>query len=180
MATTTPGILPSNQDLVAILDDETLQPLFASSSPMRVAVDRSKTVTKYTVEDGSVRNDHVVDDPVDLNIDFTLTDDTRTQYAALEQTFKSNRLVTVQTKVTSFRHMLIYMLPHDENAALGDSISMPIRLQEWRTIQPAYGTLPLNKVANKAQSSTVQRGSQQAAAPRNPTIARQIYDYIRG
>lgn len=178
MATTTPGVYPANQDVVAVLDDESLQPLFAGSSPMRVAVDRSKTVTQYQVENGAVRNDHIVDNPVELNIDFTLTNETRPQYAALEQAYLANRLLTVQTKVSSFRHMLIYMLPHDESVALGDSINMPIRFIEWRTVQPAYGTLPPSSVRNKAQSSTVQRGTQQSRTS-NPTIAKQVYDWIR-
>lgn len=177
MATTTPGVNSAAQDLVAILDDETLQPLFQASSPMRVAVDRSKTVTQFKVESGATRNDHVVDNATELNIDFTLTDTIRPQYSALEQAWAANRLVTVQTKVSSFRHMLIYMLPHDENTSLGDSINVPMRLIEWREVQPAYGTLPPSKVANKAQSSTVQRGTQQGRTS-NPTIAKQVYDWV--
>lgn len=180
MATTTPGVYPSNQDLVAILDDETLRPIFEASSPMRVAVDRSKTPTKFQVENGETRNDHVVENASELSIDFALTDDIRQQYSALEQAYNANRLVTVQTKVTSFRHMLIYLLPHDENATLGDSVAVPMRLIQWREVQPAYGTLPMSKVANKAQSSTVQRGNQQTAQVRSPTIAKQIADYVRG
>lgn len=179
MATTTPGVYPGDQDLVAILDDETLQPMFTASAPMRVAVDQSKTVTSYAVENGSERNDHVVFNPIDLNIDLILTIDSRAQYAAIQQAYRTNRLVTVQTKVSSFRHMLIYMMPHDENVALGDSISVPMRLQEWVTVQPSYGTLPPSSVRNKANSSTVGRGTQQATTPRNPTIAQEIYDWIR-
>jgi hypothetical protein len=179
MATTTPGVYPGSQDLVAILDDETLQPLFTASSPMRVAVDRTKTPTKFQVESGATRSDHVVINATEIGIDLVLTNDTRQQYAALEQAWTANRLVTVQTKVSSYRHMLIEMLPHDENVALGDSISMPIRLSEWREVQPAYGTLPMSKAANKAQSSTVARGNQQGRTT-NPTIAKSVYDYITG
>lgn len=154
-------VYSASQDLVAILDNDSLQPLFTAARPMRVAVDRSKTVTQYPVENGTTRNDHVVDLPVELNIDLTITEDTRAQYETLAQAFASNTLVVVQTKVTSFRNMLIYALPHDETVPAGESITLPIRLVEWREVQPSYGTLPPSKVANKAQSSTVTRGTQQ-------------------
>lgn len=161
MAITLPGIYPYAQDLVAILDNETLEPIFSAATPMRVSVNPSKIVTQYQVEDGSTRNDHVVDNPLEMNVDMILSEDKRTEYAALEQAFNELRLVIVQTTISSYRNMLIEAMPHDETVDLGSNAQVNVRLLEWREITPSYGDLPPSKVTNKNQSSTVKSGTQQ-------------------
>lgn len=161
MAITLPGVFPVAQDLVAILDNDSLEPIFTASFPMRVSIDRNKTVTQYQVEDGTTRNDHVVENPISASVDLMLTEDKRSEYIALEQAFQENRLVIVQTKVSSFMNMLIDYMPHDESNALGENILVSIKLIEWREITPSYGDLPPKKVQNKNQTSTVKSGTQQ-------------------
>ncbi|VFR32584.1 FIG00431858: hypothetical protein [plant metagenome] len=150
----------STQQRVAILDAETLQPIFQSAEPMRLSVRESKRATKFAVEDGSERSDHVVKELTEIQIDLLLTDDTRNQFDGLRQAYLQNKLVTLQTKVASYENLLILDLPHDETADLGAAINVPVRLQEWLEVKPEYGPLPPAKVANKNQSSTVQRGQQ--------------------
>lgn len=143
---------------VAILDNDTLAPIFASAHPMRVSVTREKRATKFAVEDGTDRSDHVVKELTEITVEFTATDDVRNAYQNLAQVWEQNKLVTVQTKVHSFESMLILSIPHDETPELGTGISVPIRLQEWIEVKPEQGDLPPSKVANKNQASTVKRG----------------------
>lgn len=161
MNITLPGIFPAAQDLVAILDNDSLEPIFTASTPMRVSIDKSKIVTQYQVEDGTLRNDHVVENPIAASIDLMLTDSKRNEYIALEQAYNENRLVIVQTKVSSYQNMLIEAMPHDETIDLGQNVIVAVRLIEWREVTPSYGDLPPKKVQNKNQSSTVQSGTQQ-------------------
>lgn len=182
MAITTPGIYPYAQDLVAILDNESLEPIFTASIPMRVSVNQSKMLTQYQVEDGSTRNDHVVDNPLEMNIDLILSDEKRAEYASVEQAFNELRLVIVQTSISSYRNMMIEAMPHDENVELGENSMLNVRLLEWREITPSYGDLPPKKVVNKNQSSTVKSGTQQpnetVQTPKTKTVAQQIFGAI--
>ncbi|KOQ18229.1 hypothetical protein ABW38_00420 [Achromobacter xylosoxidans] len=150
----------STQQRVAILDADSLQVLFASAEPMRVGVREAKRATKFAVEDGTERSDHVVRELTEIQIDFLLADDTRNQFEAIRQAFEQNKLVTVQTKVRSYEKMLIVDVPHDETPELGAAVNVPIRMQEWIEVKPEFGTLPPEKVENKGQSSTVKRGQQ--------------------
>lgn len=148
----------SLQPRVAILDAETLIPIFTSASPMRVTVHQEKRPTKFAVEDGTDRSDHVVKELTEVTIDFLLTEDTRNSYAELRQAFDENRLVTVQTKVDTIENMLIVSMPREETPRLGSSVAIPIRLQEWVEVKPEEGEISQNQVASKEQSSTVKRG----------------------
>lgn len=150
----------STQQQVAILDAESFETLFASAHPMRVSVMEAKRATKFAVEDGTERSDHVVRELTEIQIDFLLADDTRNQFESLRQAFDQNKIVTVQTKVRSYESMLIVAMPHDETAELGMAVNVPIRMQEWIEAKPAFGELPPAKVENKSQSSTVKRGQQ--------------------
>ncbi len=150
----------TTQQQVTVLDTESFETLFASAHPMRVAVRETKRATKFAVEDGSERSDHVVRELTEIQIDFLLVDDTRNQFESLRQAFDQNKLLTVQTKVKSYESMLIVGMPHDETPELGMAVNVPIRMQEWIEVKPEFGTLPPAKVENKGQSSTVKRGQQ--------------------
>jgi len=154
----------STQQQVSILDSESFEVIFASAQPMRVAVRESKRATKFAVEDGTDRSDHVVRELTEIQIDFLLADDTRNQFESLRQAFKQNKLVTVQTKVLSYENMLILDVPHDETPELGMAVNVPVRLLEWVEVKPEFGELPPAKVENKSQSSTVKRGQQTSEA----------------
>lgn len=155
----------SLQPRVAILDAETLVPLFTSASPMRVTVVQEKRPTKFAVEDGSDRSDHVVKELVEVTIDFLLSEDTRNAYAQLRQVFDENRLVTIQTKVDTIENMLIVAMPREETPRLGSSVAIPIRFQEWVEVKPEEGEISRSEVANDQQSSTVKRGQVKGSEP---------------
>lgn len=158
------------QDLVAILDSESFEQLFTAAQPMRVSVRDTKRATKFEVEDGTTRSDHVVQDQIEISIDLLLQDDdARDGYQQIKQAKNDNRLVIVQTKVDSYESMLITEIPHDETVELGNSISMPMRLVEWRTVTPQYGALPPSKVKNKKQASTSKGGQKQTTEADAPT-----------
>lgn len=158
------------QDLVAILDAESFEQLFTAAQPMRASVRDTKRATKFEVEDGTTRSDHVVQDQIEISIDLILEDDfARDAYQQIKQAKNDNRLVIVQTKVDSYESMLITEIPHDETVELGGAISMPMRLVEWRTVTPQYGALPPSKVKNKKQASTSKGGQKQTTEADSPT-----------
>lgn len=148
--------------LVAILDAESFEQVFVAANPMRVTVLEEKKITKFQVEDGSTRSDHVVQQAREISIDLMIEDDqARNMYLQIQQAWRDNKLLIVQTKVASYESMLIETMPHDVTPELGNGIAMPIKLTEWRTVTPQYGSLPPSKVANKKQSDTAKQGQKQ-------------------
>lgn len=171
------------QDLVAILDSEDFTQLFQAAQPMRVSVREAKRATKFTVEDGSERSDHVVRLATEIVIDLLIEEESaRDGYEQIRQAWRDNRLVTVQTKVASYPSMLIEEMPHDETPELGNSISVPIRLTEWETVTPQYGSLPPSKVKSKKQSDTAKGGQKQTseATPATTRKASVLFGAING
>lgn len=160
------------QDLVAILDAETYEQLFSDSQPMRISVRKTKRITKYEVEDGTVRSDHSVDDQIEIAMDLIVEEEyARDVYEQISQAVADDRLLIVQTKVASYSSMLISEMPHDETPELGGAIAMPLRLVEWRTVTPQYGSLPPSKVKSKKQASTV-KGGQKQTTETDPATAK--------
>lgn len=158
------------QDLVAILDAEDFTQLFTASNPMRVSVREEKKATRFAREDGSEASDHVVKLATEIAIDLLIEDqDARDGYEQIKQAWANNRLVIVQTRAASYESMLIESIPHDELQELGGAISMPIRLVEWSTVTPQYGTLPPSKVKSQKQSDTAKGGQKQTSEADAPT-----------
>lgn len=145
---------------VEILDNETLQPLWTGSDIMDVQVQETSTVTKYKVEDGTNRNDHIVYNPTEIMMRFTLAGEVSQLFNAIKQTYVNRDLVTVQTRTDVYADMIVTEIPQDQTGAATDAVTLDIRLSEWREVVPEYGELTQSNVANPDQSSTVKRGSQ--------------------
>lgn len=156
-------------DVVAILDAESLQDLFAGANPMRVTVRETSKLTSWPVEDGTQRTDHRVIDPIEIDLPLLLTGDNRDLFERLRQAFVEGRELVVQTQMRSYPSMMIMDMPHDEIPEQGDSTPVAIKMREIRVIKPEFGTLPASQVSNQAQSSTVQRGGQQTQVADAPT-----------
>lgn len=145
---------------VEILDNETLQPLWLGSDIMDVQVQETSTVTKYKVEDGTNRNDHIVHNPTEIMMRFTLAGEMSQLFSAIKQTYTERALVTVQTRTDVYADMIVTEIPQEQTGAATDAVTLDIRLSEWREVVPEYGELTQAKVAKPEQSSTVKRGSQ--------------------
>ena len=145
---------------VEILDNETLQPLWTGSDIMDVQVQETSTVTKYKVEDGTNRNDHIVHNPTEIMMRFTLAGEVSQLFNAIKQTYTERALVTVQTRTDVYADMIVTEIPQEQAGAAMDAVMLDVRLSEWLEVVPEYGELTQARVANPEQSSTVKRGSQ--------------------
>lgn len=123
---------------IAVLDNDTLAPLFESSHPMRVSVIDEKEPTVWQVETGEERSDHVVDKAIEVAIDFVLANENDVaQFNEMQDTYAGLKLVTIQTRMRSYENMLMQAMPHDETAEIGATVS--VRFFEWREVTPEYG-----------------------------------------
>lgn len=145
---------------VEILDNETLQPIWTGSDIMGVSVQETSTATKYKVEDGTNRNDHIVHNPTEIVMRFTLAGEVSQLFNSIKQTYTNRDLVTVQTRTDVYADMIVTEIPQEQPGAATDAVMLDVRLSEWREVVPEYGELTQAKVAKPEQSSTVKRGSQ--------------------
>lgn len=154
---------------IAILDAQSFQVLFTDAHPLKVSVRDEKSVTRFAVEDGSQRSDSAVKRPVEITIDFTLTDDIRNQYELMREAFLSNRLVVVQTRTANYPSMQIESLPNEQ---FFGAVMATMTLVEIEFVRPEYGALPPDAVRNGADSSTVERGQQTSETSSGSTLFR--------
>jgi len=160
----TSGLLGSFAAPVQILDAESFGVVFSSAHPMHVSVSEDKKMTEFTIESGEQRSDHVIDKATEIKIMFMLVDaNSRNQFENMRQIFKENKLVTIQTRMTTYSNFLIESFPHDETADMSVGATLEVRFKEWKEVQPEYGELQQKEVATKPQASTQQRGRQTGA-----------------
>lgn len=143
---------------VAILDAQDFRVLFADAHPLSVSVRDEKTITRFAVEDGSERADSAVKRPIEITIDFLLTDDIRNQYEEMRQAYLSNDLVVVQTRTANYPSMQIETFPNEQSF---DSVQATMTLVEVEFVRPQYGPLPPDAVRDSADASTLNRGQLQ-------------------
>ena len=174
---------------VQVLDNETLLPLWLGSDIMDVQVQETSTVTKYAVEDGTNRNDHIVHNPTEITMRFTLAGEVSQFFSAIKQTYTNRDLITVQTRTDVYADMIVTDIPQEQSGAAMDAVTLDIRLSEWREVVPEYGELTQAKVAKPEQStqakvakpeqsSTVKRGSQattEAPPAKKQSVLRSIF-----
>lgn len=163
---------------VIILDNDSLQELWAGSDIMRVSVHETSKATRYAVEDGTSRNDHVIQNPTEISVSMVLAGEVARLFQLLKQTYLDRKLVTVQTKTDVYTDMLVEEIPHEQDAGMTDGVTVDVRLLEWRETAPEYGELTTNKVANPDQSDTVNRGSQatsEAPLEKRQSVLRSIF-----
>lgn len=144
---------------VMVLDADVFGILFHSASPMRVSVREEKRATKFQVESGEVRNDHIIDLPTEIVVDFLIAgDEARSQYANLVTKYHAKEPVIIQTRLTSYENMLIKSIGREEIANIAEGSTMTVRFIEWREITPEYGNLTPEKTASPKHTDTVSRG----------------------
>lgn len=163
---------------VIILDNDTLQELWVGSDIMRVSVHETSKATRYTVEDGTSRNDHVIQNPIEIEISMVLAGEVARLFQLLKQTYLERNLVTIQTKTDVYTNMLVEEIPHEQDSGMTDGVTVNVRMVEWREVAPEYGELTINKVANPNQSDTVNRGSQatsEASPEKRQSVLRSIF-----
>lgn len=150
----------------------------------------SSSVTSAPVEDGTSINDHVVLDPVSLQIDGFTSDhpvdlleglssavgavgeilglgsgETRSQTAAkaLEEAWRSKSLLEIVTRRRTYKNMVIERLSFSESQEIGDALSFTMQVTEIRKV--SLVTVPASGLASAAAdlaSGAVDRGRQPA------------------
>lgn len=137
--------------------------LFAEAIALRVSVSREAKVMEHPVESGSTIVDHMVVQPVKIELSIILPRAAyKAGYASLAATFNAARLLTVQTRADTFVNMLIERIPHEETPDQFDVIPVAVTLREVKLITPTYTRVKVNPKRNAKSAGTKKRGEQQS------------------
>jgi hypothetical protein len=167
----------ASSDVVGVFDQNTFEQVFSAARPIKVSVKETARAMEHPVETGATITDHLVIDPNEIELSVFLISrgnlsDYRSVYQQLVQFRKNATLLSVQTRTDTYANMLILDISHDEDAAIFDAVAVGVKLKEVLFVTPQYGNLPAANVADKKNSSTVDRGEQQtnASSDQAPSI----------
>lgn len=159
-------------DVVAVLGPG-FSPLFSFARPLSARVYEDAKLMEHPLEMGSVIADHIVVEPMEIELPCIVTGEIeyRNTYAAIKSAFSTGTLLTVVTRTGVYPDMVITGMPHEERPQSFNAIEMNLRLRHAVFVKPQSSALPQSQTQNPAQSSTLQRGSQQTTPTPAPRAA---------
>lgn len=156
-------------DVVAILDNASNQ-ILATARPLRATVFDISKIMEHPLETGSVIADHLVRDPVEIDLPLVITGSEAAQvFAELRQHYLAGDLLTVLTRMGSYTSMVLIEIPHDEVPEAADSVTVGVKFREARFITPAKGGYAPK---HKKRAKTKKRGAQQTTTANTATEQR--------
>lgn len=171
------NLLSSTQaaDIVAVLNADTFDQVFAAARPMEAVVYERAEVMEHPLETGATIVDHRIITPVEIELPLRVASiDYVDAYNEVKQLYLAGTLLSVQTRTGSYDSMLIAEMPHRETADMLNGVEINLRLKEARFVEPSYGDLPPRKVENQAQASTKKKGVQKTTTAKPSTTAKAV------
>ena len=146
------------QDVVAVLKADLTQ-VFVNARAIKVSIGRASKLMEHPLETGATIVDHrvILQNTAELSMILS-TADYRAVYQQVRDLFISGELLTVQTRVDSFRSMVIEKMPHEESGDIFDGVALALSLKEAQFVVPQFAPL---RVRRPKDSNTVKRGQLQ-------------------
>lgn len=146
--------------------DQNYNQLFVGARPISAKITPVAKMMTHPLEDGTSIADHRVIMPVDIQLSVILDpDDYVDTYNAIKSVFNGISSVTVQTRVDSYPNMYICEMPHDETAAVFDTVTMILKLSQALI---ATSATIIATPADPTNSATVSNGNQQGTTQAAP------------
>ena len=156
------ALTPSaSDDVVAVMDAETGRQIFVGARPIKTTVEESSELMRHPLEEGATIVDHRIILPISISMSVILTsEDYRETYQEIRRLFRQSTRMTVQTKTDTYENLYLQNIPHEEDPALFDTITMILQFIETQIAIVQELSLPPAAVANPADVSTSARGQQ--------------------
>jgi len=145
-------------DLNAIYD-ENYTPIFVGADQLKVEVLPTAKIMSHPLEDGSTRSDHIVYNPVELQIEVSLTGaNYKDVYSEIFQFYSTGTTIVVSTKTDNYENQLIDELPHEESPDVFDGITLTIKTKEVRFAATGTTVLPVNPADEDTNDQSTTQG----------------------
>ncbi len=158
-------IISKSQDVIGIFDSTTYEQYFVTARPIKVSVAEVAKVMTHPVENGATISDFKVIMPVQIQMSMVLNPaEYRATYQSIKTAFIKSTLFIVQTRSDMYLNMMISAMPHEEEAAMYDTIPLALKMEEVKLATTIIGTVKkkVSKPKNKKHSDTVKTGKQNA------------------
>lgn len=140
-------------DVVQVINQQTLVQMFSGARPLEAEVKEYAKVMDYPVETGVTLSDHRISLPTEIVLPCIIPATAyATAYVAIRNAWQAATLLSVQTRVGTYKNMIIYELPHKEDSELYTAITIYIKMREVIMIAPST-TAPAGTVSNFAPAS---------------------------
>lgn len=137
--------------------------VFADARPMRAQISEPSRYMAHPLEDGAQVTDHRIILPTEISISFILRPESyRVTYQLIKQAYLAAVRFAVQTKTDTYTGMYISDIPHEEDPALFDTVTMIIQFREVQFFAAQIQALSGSDVLDALDGSTVDRGEQSA------------------
>lgn len=150
-------------DVVAILDQESLQQIASGARPVKAAVRETARVMDYPVETGAILSDHKISNPTEVELICIIPqEEYQTAYQEIRNAWVNATLLSIQTRTGTYRNMIISDMPHEEDPEMFTAVTQAIRFREIIFFAPNSiappGALANYSPRNPVQQSIVNRG----------------------
>lgn len=152
-------------DVTGVFDAEGNQ-VFELASAIKATVNPQKKVMEHPVEDGTTVSDHVVIQPIEIELSLLITGENFADtYQEIYSLYTDSEVLTVQTKTGNYSNQIIQSIAHDESPDMATGITMAMKLKEVKFVEAVFGKLPPEAVKHTKNQSTQDRGKQTGDKP---------------
>lgn len=167
-------ISTSSKDLVGVFNQNFIQ-VFEKARPLKATIKEEAKVFEHPIETGATITDFRIIQPIEIELSLMLnSEDYKSVYQQIRQLFLNGELLVVQTKAGVYDNQLIQAMPHEEDPAQYDAITLALKLKQAQFVTPQFASLPPRQVKNKSNSSTVSRGEQQKTSESTSTRSQSV------
>lgn len=160
-----------SKDVVGVYSSDGTSQLFEKARPLKASVTTAATVMTHPVEDGSTVTDYKVVNPTEIELSMVLSsDDYPDVYKSIKEAFVKSTLLTVQTRSGSYSNMMIAAMPHDEDAAMYDSLSLALKLKEVKFATVKTAKVPVSSPKDARDTKTSPGGKKQPKAKESSVL----------
>jgi hypothetical protein len=140
--------------------------VFPDAYILKALVTQNSQAMQHPLETGATIIDHKILLPVEIELSIVLAVETYQEtYEQIKQLYETSTQLLVQTKADTYENQILISIPHEENPATFNTITMSLHFRELLFVTATTQTIvPLNP----AYTDTVARGQQ---PPTEPTPA---------
>lgn len=155
-------------DSVAVYDQDFNQ-LFPQARMLKANVKEDSKQMEHPVETGATITDHRIILPTEIELSIIIPSrDYPDVYKAIKSYWLNATLLVVQTRTDVYPNQFIGSLPHEEDPALYNTITIALKLKQILFVTAQYNVVP----KSQKNSTTVNRGTQQPApVPKQSSLA---------
>ena len=158
------GMLPKDQ--VAMMTSDGATQLFPTARIMKVNVSPTSKLMDHPIEDGSIRTDFRIVNPVEMELSIICTGkDYKSTYQQIKASFIAGDYFTIKTKADSYFNMMIESIPHDEIPDMFDVIALGIKMREVVIVKTQYQPQTAKSVKHPNDQSKIKVGDVAPVTP---------------